>query len=76
MGIYETELGYVVRETIEGLDVYEDETIVCNLNGKRLNDYRVEVGDEDTDIDDDKLETAIKEQIEVMEFLDYQQGYC
>ena len=74
MGVYETELGYVVRETIEGLDVYEDGQIVCNLNGKRLNDYRVEVGDEDTDMDDDKLEAAIKEQIEVMEFLDDQQG--
>ena len=74
MGIYETELGYQVRETIEGLDVYEDGQIVCNLYGKTLNDYRVEVGDEDTDIDDDKLEAAIKEQIEVMEFLDDQQG--
>ena len=74
MGIYETELGYQVRETINGLDVYEDGQIVCELSGKRLNDYRVEVGDEDTDIDDDKLEAAIKEQIEVQDFIDDQQG--
>lgn len=74
MGIYETELGYQVRETINGLDVYEDGQIVCELSGKCLNDYRVEVGDEDTDIDDDKLEAAIKEQIEVQDFIDDQQG--
>jgi hypothetical protein len=74
MGTYETELGYIVKETIEGLDVYQDGQIVCNLDGKCLNDYRVEVGDEDTDIDDDLLEADIKEEIEVVEFLDNMHG--
>ena len=76
MGIYETELGYQVRETINGLDVYEDGQLVCELSGKSLNDYRYIVGDDDdySEINDDKLEAAIKEEIEVMEFLDDQQG--
>ena len=76
MGIYETELGYQVRETIDGLDVYEDGQLVCELSGKTLNDYRYIVGDDDdySEINDDKLEAAIKEEIEVMEFLDDQQG--
>ena len=76
MGIYETPLGYQVRETIDGLDVTENGEFVCELSGKRLNDYRVEVGDEDTDIDDDKLEAAIKETIEDAEILGKALGYC
>ena len=74
MGVYETELGYIVTETIDGLDVTENGEFVCELYGKTLNDYRVNKDDEDSDIDDDKLEADIKEQVEVEEFLDNQQG--
>ena len=57
---YETELGYTVQETIEGLDVYENGEIVCVLHGKTLDDYRY-----DGEIDDDHLESAIKEEIDI-----------
>lgn len=65
MGIYETELGYKVTEFNGGLDVTEDGEFVCELTNKTLNDYRV-----DEDIDDDKLEADIEEQVEVEVFLD------
>lgn len=64
MGIYETELGYIVRETLTGLDVTEDGEFVCELYGKTLDNYRY-----DGDIDDDKLESDIKETVEVADFL-------
>ena len=65
MGIYETELGYKVTEFNGGLDVTEDGEFVCELYGKTLDDYRV-----DEDIDDDKLEADIEEQVEFEVFLD------
>jgi hypothetical protein len=65
MSTYETELGYIVKETIDGLDVTEDGEFVCELYGKTLDSYR----DENDDIDDDKLESDIKETIEVADFL-------
>ena len=71
MSVYETELGYIVTETIDGLDVTDDGEFVCELRGKCLDDYRY-----DCDIDDDKLETDIKETIEVEDFLENQQGNC
>ena len=74
MGIYETELGYQVRETIDGLDVTEDGEFVCELTGKTLNDYRTDKDDEDSDIDDDLLEADIKEEVEVETFLDNMGG--
>ena len=72
MGTYETELGYIVKETISGLDVTEDGEFVCESYGKTLDSYR----DENDDIDDDKLESDIKETIEAAEFLAYQAEYC
>ena len=54
MGIYETELGYQVRETTSSLYVTEDGEFVCELYGKTLDDYRF-----DGDIDDDLLEADI-----------------
>ena len=77
MGIYETELGYLVRETLNGLDVTDDGNFVCELDGKTLDDYRIEEDGYPTDdIDDDALEADIKERIEVDDFLDNQQEYC
>ena len=72
MSTYETELGYIVKETISGLDVTEDGEFVCELYGKTLDSYRAE----NDDIDDDKLESDIKETIEAAEFLAYQAEYC
>lgn len=72
MNTYETELGYIVRETLGGLEVTEDDRVVCTLSGKSLDNYRVN----EWDIDDDLLEADIKEQVEVEEFLAYQEDYC
>lgn len=72
MGIYKTELGYQVRETLNGLDVYDNDILVCVIDGKTLDDYR----DEDENINDGVLEDEIKEEIEIEEFLAYQQEYC
>jgi hypothetical protein len=72
MDTYETESGYIVTETLGGLEVTEDDRVICTLDGKTLEDYC----DEDENIDDDLLEADIKEQVEVEEFLAYQQDYC
>ena len=72
MNTYETELGYIVRETLGGLEVSENDRVVCTLSGKTLDDYRVN----EWDIDDDLLEADIKEQVEVEEFIAYQEDYC
>ena len=64
MHTYETSLGYVVIETLNGLDVTENGDFVCELAGRSLADYSF-----DDVIDDDMLENDIKEQIEVEEFL-------
>jgi len=69
MGIYETELGYQVRETLNGLDVTDEGQFVCELKGKTLDDYRIE---DTEDVDDDKLEADIKETIEVLDFIEEQ----
>ena len=74
MGIYETELGYQVRETIDGLDITEDGEFVCELTGKTLNDYRTDKDDEGSDIDEEKLNADIKEQVEVDDFIDNMNG--
>ena len=70
MGTYETELGYQVREAINGLDVTENGEFVCELYGKTLNDYRTDRDDELSDIDDDRLEADIKKTIETDEIID------
>lgn len=75
MGIYETELGYQVRETISGLDVTENGEFVCKLYGRTLNNYRTDRCDDLSDIDDDKLEADIKETIEAAEFIEEQKEY-
>lgn len=72
MSTYETELGYIVRETLGGLEVTEDDKVICTLDGKTLEDYR----DENEDIDDDKLESDITDTINAEDFLAYQKEYC
>lgn len=75
MGVYETELGYIVTETIDGLDVTENDEFVCELQGKSLNDYRFSGDDDDySEINDDWLESDIKEQIAVDDFLNSMNG--
>ena len=68
MSIYQTESGYVVKETTSGLDVYEDtdmENFVCELPKVNLDNFR----DDNDDVDDDKLEDAIKEEVEVEDII-------
>ena len=72
MDIYETESGYIVTETLGGLEVTEDDRVICTLDGKTLEDYC----DEDENIDDDALEADIREGEEVEDFLAYQTEYC
>ena len=72
MDIYETESGYIVTETLGGLEVTEDDRVICTLDGKTLEDYC----DEDENIDDDALEADIREGEEVEDFLAYQSEYC
>ena len=72
MNVYETPLGYEVRETLGGLEVSENGNVVCTLEGKTLDSYR----DELDIIDDDLLEDDIKDEVEVEEFLAYQEDYC
>ena len=63
-----TELGYLVKETISGLDVYDDHgDFVCEISRATLGNFTY-----DGKVDDDKLEQAIKDQIEVEEFIDEQ----
>lgn len=71
MNTYETELGYIVRETLGGLEVSENDRVVCTLSGKTLDDYRF-----NERVDDDLLEADIKDEVEVEEFLAYQEDYC
>lgn len=73
MGTYETESGYIVTETLSGLDVNEDGEFVCELSGKTLENYRVE---DSEDIDEDKLEADIQEELSVEDFLNDQAQYC
>ena len=72
MDTYETEFGYIVRETLGGLEVTEDDKVICTLDGKTLDSYR----DEDENIDDDALEADIREVEEAEDFLAYQKEYC
>jgi hypothetical protein len=66
---YTTELGYYVKETIDGLDVYEDGEFVCELTNKTLAHYTY-----NGKVDDDKLETDIKEEIDCQDFLENMNG--
>lgn len=72
MGTYVTEWGYIVRETLSGLEVTEDDKVICTLDGKTLENYR----DEDENIDDEALEADIREVEEAEDFLAYQKEYC
>ena len=55
---------YKVVETIRGLDVYDNDQPVCELTGMRLDDFTY-----DGKVSEAELGQAIKEQIEVEEFL-------
>ena len=72
MDTYETESGYIVTETLGGLEVTEGDRVICTLDGKTLEDYR----DENENIDDDALEADIREVEEAEDFLAYQKEYC
>lgn len=56
---------YRVVETSHGLDVYEDDQFVCEITGMCLDDFTY-----DGKVSEAELGQAIKEQIEVEEFLE------
>ncbi len=66
---YTTQLGYGVTETQQGLEVTEDDKYLCTLTGKTFSDYTY-----NDEVNDDKLETDIKEEVSIEEFLENQQG--
>jgi hypothetical protein len=55
---------YNVVETMHGLDVYEDGQFVCEITGMCLDDFTF-----DGKVSEAELGQAIKEQIEVENFL-------
>ena len=69
MNTYESESGYIVRETLEGLEVKDDDKVVCVITNKTLNDYREDPNDDLSDIKDDMLETDINKLVEVADFI-------
>ncbi len=71
MRTYETSLGYVVIETINGLYVEENGEFVCELAGRSLADYSF-----DGVVDEDMLDDDITEQIEVDVFLTENNCMC
>lgn len=64
-----TQLGYGVTETEKGLEVTENDKYLCTLSGKTFDNYTY-----NGEVNDDKLETDIKEEVEIEEFLENQQG--
>lgn len=57
-----TQLGYNVKETSYGLDVYKDEKFVCELLGFSLANFSY-----NGEVNDDELENYIKDEIECNE---------
>ena len=72
MNTYESESGYIVRETLEGLEVKDDDKVVCVITNKTLNDYREDPNDDLSDINDDMLETDINKLVEVADLIECQ----
>ena len=70
---YETQLGFIVRETLEGLEVTENGCHVCTLDNKTLENYLMDNG---IDIDDDLLEADIKKMDAVEAIIDDFKQYC
>ena len=69
---HETSLGYVVKEHMSGLDVYDEYgDFVCELSGASFSDYE----DEYEEIDDDVLENDIKHELDVRDFLNEEIDY-
>ena len=56
---------YVVIEVIGGLDAYIDETYMCTLHGKKLDDFKY-----NGKIDSKKLEAAIDDELDTLDTLD------
>ena len=69
MDTHITQLGYVIKETIHGLDVYDGGEFVCELTGARMADFIY-----NGKVNDNKLENAIEEELECEEFLDNMGG--
>lgn len=62
---YITPLGYIIKETMFGLDIYDEEEIyLCELHGKTIADFTY-----DEKVDVGKLENEIKVQLDAEKFL-------
>ena len=67
------ENGYVARDVLSGIEVNDEHgSLVCVVGGTYLSRYE----NEDGTIDEDRLSEEIRLQIDVDEFIDYQQEYC
>lgn len=71
---YTTEFdGYTARDTISGIDVSDSNgSYVCELSGVHLSDFM----DEDENIDEEKLEQAINEEMDIEATIADQHEYC
>lgn len=65
-----TGMGYEAIETLSGVEIYDGDAFICTLPGT-LSKFE----GEDGEIDDDALEDAIDNQVEIEKFLDDQSAY-
>jgi len=67
-----TESGYKVVDTLSGLDVYDEAgNYVIAIQGVHVSEFM----DENENIDDDRLEAVIENEIEVDNFIQDQAAY-
>ena len=68
-----TESGYTVRDTTSGIDVEDwNGCYVCELTGINLRSFL----DEDDNIDDERLEQAIDDEMEIEAIIANQTEFC
>ena len=66
MTIVELKNGWTVRPYEGGLDVYDEDELLCEMGGSFLSDYLDEWGN----IDEDELEDAIRDEIDTNRIID------
>ena len=67
-----TEDGYKVVDTLSGVDVYNaNDDLTCSIRGIHISEFM----DENDNVNDERLNAMIEEELEIEEFLDEQGGY-
>lgn len=67
-----TEDGYKVVDTLSGVDVYNaNDDFTCAIRGIHISGFM----DEDGNVNDERLDAMIEEELEIEEFIDEQGGY-